>query len=374
MNNKKTKDITREAKEFRAPGGGSELRDKFEKESKGKLIEMLIEAYQELQRVGVENKQLKQQVEKLMQENWELRFDELTGLERRLVYFTKVNSQIEQTIGQESVREILEGDTLSSDDLEKLKMVPLSVTSLDLGYLSKYNEDKEITQHYGGGHGGGDEMMRQTGALIQEIRPEGQEVKPKLKMETSGFRLGGDEVGMIHQLTKEEAKRVVQEFKLKHAEIKIAGADLPPVINDGTADFSEAVEAFVGVISKNERTEMDTEAKYKKLQEFMTNIADRRAKRAKAYERIIQMTDLFKNEPAKFERNFSYLQKGALRLEKEDFEELSQLQKRDSEGFRQEVRRRINQALETEHKDKISKQIQEHQVIVKIADREVLAS
>jgi hypothetical protein len=90
-------------------------------------------------------KALEAENQRLKKENWELRFDTLTGLERSLIYYTRINNEIVRLIQEESIKSILEKESLTEEDLEKLKQVPLSVTSLDLGYLSKYNEDPEIT-------------------------------------------------------------------------------------------------------------------------------------------------------------------------------------------------------------------------------------
>lgn len=342
--------------------GGAEFAEK----SREELIKMIQELQKREMEASRQSMLFSEQLEGLRKENWELRFDELTGLERRQIFFTKINNKLEKIIQDEEIREILAKEELSPADIEKLKKVALAITFLDLGYLSKYNEDPEITKFYGGGHGGGDEILSKTGALVQEIDSRTQKIKPKLGPDVSGYRLGGDEFGLIHYSTKDKAEEAVKEFRVKHREIKIKGADLPTAINAGTADFADAVKVFMIAYSQEEREEMDEETKYKSLQKFLTNVADLRAKYDKVNERIDMIVKLQK-DPEIFRRNFTYLQKGALRLGQEKFQELLQIKEKDLNEFQRVVEQLIGEGLEFDHKEAVAQEERAYRATIQVA-------
>lgn len=311
----------------------------------------------------VENNELKQ-------ENWELKIDPRTGLERERRYYENLNQKIEAILENTEIAQVLEKDSLAEADLQKLDAVPLSVTSADLGYLSKYNEDPEITEHYGE-HAGGDAILTETGKVIQQADTAKRDIRPKLDTETRGYRVGGDEFAMIHERVKEEAKQVALEFTLKQGEIKIKGADLPPMINCGTASLREAVEAFVAVITKEERQNLTSEEKAKKIQELLTSIADRRSKVAKGIERLTTMTHLLAREPEKFRRNHRWLQKGAFGMVENDFAELIKLV--DSPEAEKAIRDLVKEKLEVERNEEEDQKLKERAIVVKISDRDFLS-
>lgn len=313
---------------------------------------------------------LKTENDQLKQENWELKIDPRTGLERERRYYENLNQKIEAILENTEIAQVLEKDSLAEADLQKLDAVPLSVTAADLGYLSKYNEDPEITKYYGE-HAGGDAILAETGQVIQQADTTKRDIRPKLDMETRGYRVGGDEFTMIHERVKEEAKQVALEFTLKQGEIKIKGADLPPMINCGTASLREAVEAFVAVISKEERQDLTSEEKAKKIQKLLTSIADRRSKVAKGIERLTTMTRLLVKDPEKFRRNHRWLQKGAFGMVENDFAELIKLV--DSPEAEKAIRDLVKKKLEVERNEKEDQRLKERAIVVKISDRDFLS-
>lgn len=304
----------------------------------------------------------------LKQENWELKIDPRTGLERERRYYENLNKKIEELLAGPEMAQIFEKDSLSQEDLQMLDAVPLSVTAADLGYLSKYNEDPEITEYYGE-HKGGDAILEETGRVIQQTDMAKRDIAPKLDMETRGYRVGGDEFAMIHERTKEEARQVALEFALKQGEIKIKGADLPPMINCGTASLREAVEVFIAAVPQEERRASTAQEKSKKIQELLTSIADRRSKIAKGIERLTTMTRLLAREPEKFERNHRWLQKGAFGMVEQDFASLLELV--DSpDDMEKAVRDFVKEKLEVQTRREDDQRLKERAIIVEIADRD----
>lgn len=307
----------------------------------------------------------------LKQENWELKIDPRTGLERERRYYENLNQKIEAILENPEIAQVLEKDSLSEEEWQKLDEVTLSVTASDLGYLSKYNEDPEITEHYGE-HAGGDAILAETGKVIQLADSAKRDISPKLDIATRGYRVGGDEFAMIHERVKEDAKRVALEFSLKQAEIKIKGSDLPPMINCGTASFREAVEVFVAAMAKEERVDLTPEDKAKKIQELLTSIADRRSKVAKGIERLTTMTRLLAKEPEKFKRNHRWLQKGAFGMVENDFSSLVALF--DSpEEMEKTIRDMVKEKLEVDTKRENDQELKERAIIVEISDRDFLS-
>ncbi len=307
----------------------------------------------------------------LKQENWELKIDPRTGLERERRYYESLNKKIEEIISDPELADTLEQDSLDARDLEKLGAVALSVTAADLGYLSKYNEDPEIAEHYGE-HGGGDKILQETGRIIQSSDPKKRAIKPELDPQTSGYRVGGDEFAMIHELAKDKAKEVAREFTLKQAGIEIKGADLSPAINCGTAGFRDGVEAFVAAFSKEERQELTAEEKAKKIQHLLTSIADRRSKVAKGMERLAAMTMLLAKEPEKFRRNHKWMQKGAFGMVEGDFVGLIKLVGAP-EKMEKAVRDLVKEKLEVQNRREDDQRLKERAIIVEISDREFLS-
>lgn len=309
--------------------------------------------------------------DELKQENWELKIDPRTGLERERRYYENLNQKIEAILENPEIAQALEKDSLSEEEWQKLDDVALSVTAADLGYLSKYNEDPEITEHYGE-HAGGDAILAETGKVIQLADSAKRDISPKLDIETRGYRVGGDEFAMIHERVKEDAKRVALEFSLKQAEIKIKGSDLPPMINCGTASFREAVEVFVAAMAKEERVDLTPKDKAKKIQELLTSIADRRSKVAKGIERLTTMTRLLTKEPEKFKRNHRWLQKGAFGMVENDFSSLVALF--DSpEEMEKTIRDMVKEKLEVDTKREDDQKLRERAIIVEISDRDFLS-
>lgn len=347
------------------------------KEDMGKLTpEKFFEKYapmmEKLEQAEALSKKAEQQeaeLEKLKKENWELRYDSLTGLEVRRIYFQKLNQRVETLLEDPSYAEILEKDELSSEDMERIDNVHLSVVSADLAYLSKYNDDPEIKAGVGGGHKGGDIILEKTAQLIQKIDYDTQKVTPSLNPETVGYRLGGDEFGMIVEQPMERAEEIAQEFKIKQSTIEIPGADVPPSINLGTAHVREGVEVFMKAYNKEERGEMPLEEKAKKVQELLTEVADRRASVAKGRERLFSMVDLLGESPDKFDRNFKWMQKGAFGLEKSEFVKLLEMKQKDPDNFAEYVDQMVHELLERQHQEAVKKQAKEYSVITEIADR-----
>ncbi len=304
----------------------------------------------------------------LKQENWELKIDPRTGLERERRYYENLNKKIEELLKNSEMALIFEKDSLSEEDLQKLDTLPLSVTAADLGYLSKYNEDPEITEYYGE-HKGGDAILEETGKVIQQADSTKRDIQPKLDMETRGYRVGGDEFAMIHERIKEEAKQVALEFTLKQGEIKIKGADLPPMINCGTASLREAVEAFVAAIPQGERQEFTAQERSKKIQELLTSIADRRSKVAKGIERLTTMTRLLAKDSEKFRRNHRWLQKGAFGMVESDFDGLLEFVA-SPEAMEKAVRDLVKEKLEVQNRREDDQRLKERVIIVEISDRD----
>lgn len=340
---------------------------------KARIVELTTEnVRQESARSETERRvqEYEREVEELKTENWKLRIDEVTGLERRLHYYKQLNSEIQSLIEKGALAELVNKEELTQDDLRVLDEVPLSVTQSDIGYLSKYNEDPKIAEHYGE-HGGGDRVLELTGRVIQKPSKDQQKINSQLRMETGGYRVGGDEIALIHELTKEDATQVAVEFAMKQSEIHIEGADLPPAVNSGTASLREAVEVFVRIRPASERAEMSPEEQSKEVQKMLTSIADRRAKLAKGFDRLIMMTQLLE-KPDVFERNYKWLQKGAFGMEQSEFGELKALLQQPDQ-LAERVREIVMQKLEVQTKREEDQRLRERAVIVEIADREFLS-
>ncbi len=306
--------------------------------------------------------------EEFKNENWDLRIDPRTNLERDLIYFTDLNKEMQQFIDSGKLQRYLSSEKLTTDDLKELDEIPLSVTQADLGYLSKYNEDPEISKFYGE-HAGGDAILKETGAVIQRVDKEKQEIRLVLNSQTKGYRVGGDEIAMVHKLKKADAKQVANEFVLKQGKVEIKGDDLGAVVNCGTTSLREAIEAYVLAVPLSERAEKTSEEAAKKLQEMLTSIADRRARLAKGVDRLAAMTRLLATDPKKFERNYRWLQKGAFGMSPREFEELSELL--NKEKFPQRIKELVREKLETQTKREEDQRLRERAIIVEIADREL---
>lgn len=346
-----------------------EKEKKIEKESKESAMQERLRALEAALEAETKRRAaLESENDALKQENWELRIDPRTGLERERRYYETVNSKIEQIIKERGLGALLLKDSLSDEDLRLLDEIPLSATAADLGYLSKYNEDPEITKYYGE-HVGGDTILQETGAIIQKADRSKRDLVPKLDAETRGYRVGGDEFAMVHDKTKDAAKQVVLEFALKQEEIKIKGADLPPVINCGTASLREAVEAFIAAVPSSERQELGEQMAAKKIQELLTSIADRRAKVAKGIERLTTMAKLMAEDPEKFRRNHRWLQKGAFGMVEQEFGELVALIS-SPEEMRKAVQALVKEKLEVEQSQEEDRRLKERAVIVDISDRD----
>ena len=335
------------------------------------LARKVVELSQRLEEMQAAQDMLQGESAQLKNENWELRVDPRTGLERERGYYEVLDKKIQQLVESGPLGDIIKKETLDNKDLDTLEEIPLSVTQADIGYLSKYNEDPEIAKHYGE-HGGGDKLLELTGQVVQKVDSKERKIRPKLRQETRGYRVGGDEIALVHSLKKKQAIDSASEFVLRQADVKIDGADLPPVVNTGTASIREAVEVFMEVNTALERAEMNPEDQAKDLQRLLTHIADRRAKLAKGYERLITMTRLLAQDPQKFERNYKWLQKGAFGMSATDFEELKALLTQP-EQLSKRVKEIVMHKLETQTQREEDKRLRERAVIVKVADREFLS-
>lgn len=278
----------------------------------------------ETQRLHEKVAYLNAQLARLKKEYLKERIDPRTGLERERTYYATINDHLTQLIEDRRLDQMLEKDRLTESDLRYFNEIPFSITHADLAYLSKYNEDPLITTEYGE-HGGGDEILRKTGELIQTIDPATQRIRRHLGRETRGYRIGGDEFALIHLLSKQDAQGVVVKLAHRQSEIEMRGSDLKPALNAGTAFFAEAVEVFYDAYTKEQRSQFSSQEKAKLLQRIITAIAERRAKLSKTIDRLDMMARLLRERSDVFDRNFQWLQKGAMGVSRSQFEKLALL-------------------------------------------------
>jgi len=344
-----------------------------EKYGAAKLVEMLKQGKAAEERNNVlerQNRDLKEDKEELEKQNFDLRFDQLTSLEMRRAYYMRVNKAIEHMIDDETtgVAEIMDKDEVTADDMEKMKYLTLTVGAADLAYLSKYNNDPEIQVATGGEHEGGDLILKETAAIIQDVDKDSRTIQPKLNMQTRGYRVGGDEFALLMEATATQAETIVNEFKIKQTAIEVPGADLPPMINVDVAHISEGVNAFTRVFEKGERDEMDKPEKARKIQDLMTRIADRRAMVQKGRERIAMLVNILDEDEAKFDKNFTFMKKGAFGLEKDYYVDL--LKKRDAnpEEFAKLVSQEVSKQLLEQRERAMKQEAKEYAAVIEIAD------
>lgn len=345
----------------------------LEKYGAAKLVEMLKEGKAAEERVSVlerQNRNLKEDKESLEKQNFDLRFDQLTNLEMRRSYYMRVNKAIEHMLDDETtgIADISEKDEVTADDMEKMKYLTLTVAAADLAYLSKYNNDPDIQVATGGEHEGGDKILKETAAIIQDVDKDSRTIQPKLNVKTRGYRVGGDEFALLMETTAIQAETIVNEFKIKQTAIDVPGADLPPMINVDIAHISEGVNAFTRVFEKKERAEMSSEERAKKIQDLMTRIADRRAMLQKGRERIVMLVDILEEDEAKFDKNFTFMKKGAFGLEKDYYIDLLKKRQDDPDGFKKLVNKEVSKQL-LEQRERAKKQeAKEYAAVIEIAD------
>lgn len=297
------------------------------------------------------------------------RFDELTGLNKRDSYFSGLDDEILRIINNPKISGIVEADEVLESDMRFLNDVPLTAASADLGYLQKYNKDRQIhnAMKTVRPDDGGDLILTKTAALIQITDKENLKVEHKLR-ETEGFRIGGDEFAFTIKLRSHEADEVIDNLKEEHAKIEIPGSDLPPSIDIGTAHVSEAIRAFVKAVPKEKRKEMSPDEKAKKIQKFLTGIASRRESLQRGMNRIKFMVHLDQEKPEILERNYQYLLKGALGMEKDKIKELASLQKQNPADFDVEVNRLVWDDLDIKRKEQRDAEQIEFEVLREIAN------
>jgi len=345
-----------------------------EKYGAAKLIEMLKAGAAAETRLEQAEKDLtaaQSEAEEYKDKYFQERFDERTKLERDSAYHKRLNHAIDKLMADDpALEEMTNGEAADQAEIERLREVPLTVAAADLAYLSKYNEDPQIQMATGkSGHSAGDTILRETAALLQEVDVTKREIKPKLDLNTRSYRTGGDEFSLILEHPLEKADDIAHEFKIKQANIEIPGADLPPSINIETAHVSEAFELFMKAVPQAERQEMTRFEKAKKIQDFLSDIADRRASIQKGRERIKGMTKLLGDDEAKFDRNFSWLTKGAFRLKKDVFVDLLAQQRANPEGFDKVVNELVKEHLAKQREEAVERQAREYEALIEIADK-----
>jgi len=315
----------------------------------------------------------------LQAENWELRFDPLSGLDRRQVFFKDLNRQIEQLLGTKEADQACRKETITPRSYRLILSLPLTVTFADIAYLSKFNEDEQIVANYmhRGPHGGGDELIEAAGRLIQEPDPSTREVVFRLDADTRGGRLAGDEIGLQHCLRKSKAVEVATKLQAQFGQIQIQGSDLAPAIDLGLAHISEGWEVFMLVFTPGERRQIAWPDRAKRIQECMTAIADRRAALSKAIARLRFLVQLYQEKirsgydrTSRFDRNFDYLHKGALRLSKEQVSTLNTIRQEKPDYYEISLRSLVRTKLSgrVEKKGVAPKLVANK--IIEVADRE----
>jgi len=313
-------------KEQQPPVENGELK---EEDKDKKMIDKLKKENLELQlknrKLEEEIGELRKEIAELTEKNFNLRYDSLTGLGLRIEYYRTLNKKIEELIEKNKLQLYLEKKDLTEEDIKKLNEIQLHIVHGDIAYLNKYNQDPGITEHYGE-YGGGDEILRRTGELIQKVDRKKLTVQcnldDNLDDNIKAFRTGGDEITFLCEgLTKEKVNKIIAKFIENQSKIEIEGADLPPAINCGSASFVEAIEAYIKTFSVEERKEFSLEKQAKKIQELFTAIAARRAMIAKGVGHLVLLTELLLIEDQKkFKNNIKYLQKSIFGLTKEDIE------------------------------------------------------
>lgn len=302
---------------------------------------------QEIAELRLRVEGLEKDNERLKIEKRALEFDQLTKLECRRNYYMTLNKLVGEKIGEKNIAELLDQENVEVDKLQNLDEVDLSISVADVGYLSKYNEDPKITKQYGGGYGGGDEVLKNISEVIQKVDEEKEfEIEPMLDENTKGYRVGGDELTMIHFLKQNETQEVIEKFKTKSSQIIIKGADLVPSVDCGTAHFREGIESFMQTIGKEERREMTMKVKIAKISDTLTTIASVRAKIAKNFRSILTMVNWVRNgELKKLKNNFTYFQKGGLRMDKSEIYSLAKMSGNENE-LKEKIKDVITQKLE----------------------------
>jgi len=343
-----------------------------EKYGAAALVEMLKrgqESEKKLETMEEENRATREENESLKKENFRLRFDELTSLEMRRSYYMRANHAIENMITEGPIGDIVDKDEVDEEDMAKMADLELTVASADLAFLSKYNNDPDIQVATGGEHTGGDIILKETAGLIQDVDWDARTISPRLNTKTRGYRLGGDEFGLLMEMKPEEAEKVAAEFKIKQNQIEVPGADLAPMINIDIAHVSEGVEAFVESFPKDEREEMSADEKAKKIQDLMTRIADRRAMLQKGRERLHLLVDLLDQDESKFDKNFTWMKKGAFGLEKGVYVDLLKQKEEDPDGFDEKINEMVRNELKLQRERAVKRDAKEYEAVIKIADK-----
>jgi len=336
------------------------------------LVEMLKRGQgseKKLETMEEGNRAMREENESLKKENFRLRFDELTSLEQRRSYYQRVNYAIENMITEGPIGDIVDKDEVTEEDMAKMADMEITVGSADLAFLSKYNNDPDIQVATGGEHTGGDIILKETAGIIQNVDWDARQISPRLNTKTRGYRLGGDEFGLLMEMKSEDAEKVAAEFKIKQNQIEVPGADLPPMINIDVAHVSEGVQAFAESFPKDERVEMSPGEKAKKIQDLTTRIADRRAMLQKGRERLHLLVGLIGEDEAKFDKNFTWMKKGAFGLEKEVYVDLLKKKEQDPEGFDEMINGMVREELKQQHERAVQQEAEEYKAVIKIADK-----
>lgn len=202
--------------------------------------------------------------------------DHLTELDGRGGFFETLEIELER------IKRLLVAKNFE-DVRAKVEKIDLCVTAVDVAYLNKFNEDREINPV---SHKAGDQLLIATAAEFKGIA------------HATGYRVGGDEFAIIQRTNTSAAERQVRQLRKDfRSNAHFPASDLPPDINCGTASLVEAVEIFYLLMPEQEdrRAFLDREARGEGLNfiaDLLKSIADMRATIQKNIERLNLMVDL----------------------------------------------------------------------------------
>jgi len=202
--------------------------------------------------------------------------DHLTGLDGRGKFFESLEIELQK------IRPLLLAKSFE-DVRAKLENVNLCVTAIDVAYLNKFNEDREINPV---SHVAGDELLVATATEFKGL--------PNAK----GYRVGGDEFNTVQKMSATNSESQVRQLRQDFRNnAYFPNSDLPPNINCGTASLIEAVEIFYRLMpdQQDRQAFIEREGRGEGLNyvaDLLKNVADMRATIQKNIERLNLMVEL----------------------------------------------------------------------------------
>mgnify|MGYP000297069590 CR=1 FL=1 len=262
--------------------------------------------------------------------------DPVTELPQRRELFKKLDGFITETLGVSQSEEVLRFlENIDEEKLENYQEINGTVVAADAAYLNIFNKE---------GHDMGDEFLSRLGKAIKEEKVETEEADMFMA------RIGGDEFGGLLKGTEgkpDPIQQKVEGIQSKFKELMQGGSadknkedssqkqnlaqklyndyKLEPQIDFGWAHFSESLEVLSEVAQNKEggKEELEKNNPIKELENIWVDIADARAFREKARERIEVLMNLKQDHPDKYKIVKNYLKKGAYDISDQTLDQLN---------------------------------------------------